>query len=272
MPAEIVNARLRRGPFRAVVFDFDGTLSLIREGWSRVMVTMMTDHLRELGLSREPDAELWRLVEGFVMALNGHPTLRQMERFAQEIAARGGTPDDPRVYLRMYHDRLMAVVRGRWDAIAASTATASEWAVPGAHAILRNLQSRGVSVFVASGTDIAHVAHEARLLEFVPFVGDRIHAPKDDAPTFTKAAAIARVLGELGVRGDELLGFGDGMVETAAVKALGGVAIGVASAEPGQSGVNLWKREQLLAAGADAIIPDYTEQEALLAWLWGEVQ
>lgn len=270
LPAEILNPRIRRGPFRAVLFDFDGTLSLIREGWSRVMVGMMVDHLRDRGLVREPDAELWQLVEAFVMALNGHPTLRQMDRFAQEITTRGGTADEPRVYLRMYHERLMAVVQGRWDAIAAGTATVAEWAVPGTHAILRNLRNRGVPVFVASGTDSAHVTHEARLLELVPFFGDRFHAPKDNDPTFTKAAAMARILADLGIGGADLLGFGDGMVETAAVKAVDGVAVGVASAEPGRSGVNLWKRDQLIAAGADAIIPDYTEQQALLAWLFGE--
>ena len=31
-----------------------------------------------------------RDLDALVMALNGHPTMRQMERFAQEVAARGG--------------------------------------------------------------------------------------------------------------------------------------------------------------------------------------
>ena len=46
----------------------------------------------------------------------------------------------------------------------------------------------------------------------------------------TKVAVISRVLRQLGIRGDELIGFGDGVVETQAVKAAGGVAVGVASA------------------------------------------
>ena len=32
-PAEILNPHVRRSSFRAALFDFDGTLSLIREGW-----------------------------------------------------------------------------------------------------------------------------------------------------------------------------------------------------------------------------------------------
>ena len=38
---EILNPRFRRGPFRAALFDFDGTLSLIREGWARVMAELV---------------------------------------------------------------------------------------------------------------------------------------------------------------------------------------------------------------------------------------
>jgi phosphoglycolate phosphatase-like HAD superfamily hydrolase len=270
MTFELLNPRARRGPFRAAVFDFDGTLSLIREGWPRVMVGMMVEILRLRGLAAEPDEELWRLVERFVMELNGHPTIRQVERFAEEVRGRGGEPEEPAVYLRDYLDRLMAVVRQRWELLASGRARPEAWVVPNAHAILWNLQGRGVPVFIASGTDLAHVAHEAGLLGLAPFFGDRVFAPRENDRGFTKADAIARILADLGVRGDELLGFGDGVVETRAVKAAGGVAVGVASAEPGQTGVNPDKRDRLAAAGADLIIPDYSEQEPLLAWLFGE--
>jgi phosphoglycolate phosphatase-like HAD superfamily hydrolase len=266
-PAEILNPHVRRGPFRAALFDFDGTLSLIREGWPAVMVGMMVEILSDNGLSRDGD---WDHVERFVMALNGHPTLVQTSRFAEEIRSRGGTPDDPRVYLQMYLDRLMGVVRQRWGVLEAGHAAPTAWVVPNAHAILGNLQGRGVPLFVASGTDFASVSHEAELLEVASFFGNEINAPRNDDPTFTKAAVIERVLRQLGIRGDELIGFGDGVVETQAVKAAGGVAVGVASAEPGQSGVNPDKRTRLAAAGADLIIPDYADQDGLIAWLWGE--
>jgi hypothetical protein len=44
----------------------------------------------------------------------------------------------------------------------------------------------------------------------------------------------------------------------------------VASSEQGVRGVNAAKRETLIAAGADIIIPDYEHAPELLAWLWGE--
>jgi phosphoglycolate phosphatase-like HAD superfamily hydrolase len=269
-PAEVLRPPCR-GPFRAVLFDFDGTLSLIREGWPRVMVGMMAEILHARGLADEPEEELWGTVERFVMALNGHPTIRQAERFADEIRARGGHPDEPVVYLREYLDRLMGVVRQRWELLETGRARAADWVVPGAHAILRNLQARGVPLFVASGTDFASVAHEARLLGVSEFFGSEVNAPHAGDAAFSKADVIARILRERGIRGEELLGFGDGVVETQAVKAVGGVAVGVASAEPGQSGVNPDKRARLAAAGADVIIPDYAEQEQLVSWLFGEI-
>ena len=49
---EIVNPDLPRGRFSAVLFDFDGTLSLVREGWPEVMIPMMVDIL-----AKAPGAE-----------------------------------------------------------------------------------------------------------------------------------------------------------------------------------------------------------------------
>jgi phosphoglycolate phosphatase-like HAD superfamily hydrolase len=268
--AELVNPRVRRGAFGVAVFDFDGTLSLIREGWPRVMVDLMVARLREQQLIREPEAECAAHVEAFVMALNGHPTARQMERFAEEVTARGGTPADPGEYLRQYLERLMGVVQGRWEALESRRATPAEWVVPNAHGILRLLGERRVPVYVASGTDLAHVAREVELLELTPFVAGRRVRPEGQRRELRKRDVIAAALSELAYRAKVLIGFGDGVVETQEVKRAGGVAVGVASREAGVRGVHAGKRETLIAAGADVIIPDYERAAELLAWLWGE--
>jgi phosphoglycolate phosphatase-like HAD superfamily hydrolase len=266
---ELINLHLRRGAFRAALFDFDGTLSLIREGWPRVMVDLMLGHLRAQKLIREPEAECAAHVEGFVMALNGHPTIRQMERFAQEVTARGGTPKDPAAYLQEYLAALMAVVRGRWESLETGRVRPEEWVVLHAHGVLAAMRDRGVPVFVASGTDLAHVSREVELLGLSSFVAGRVFAPKDNDAAFRKRDVIDRAVRELGIRGDELIGFGDGVVETQEVKRIGGVAVGVASSEAGTRGVNASKRETLIAAGADIVIPDYEHADELLSWLWG---
>ena len=271
-PFELLNPSVRRGPFRAVLFDFDGTLSLIREGWPRVMVGMMLERLRAASLLREPEREAWAHIDRLVMAQNGAPTVRQMEVFAEEVRDRGGTPADTREYLRDYLDRLMRDVRKRWALLEGGGARPGDWVVPNAHAILANLRARGVPLFVASGTEYDHVAREAHLLGVDAFFPTGINAPKDNDPAFGKGQVIDRVLSELGIRGEELLGFGDGVVETREVKRVGGVAVGVASSEHGSppGTVNAEKRARLAAAGADLVVADYGGQEALVRWLWRE--
>src|SRR5215510_14886417 len=118
---EVLRPDLPRGKFRSVLFDFDGTLSLIREGWPQVMIPMMVDVLRATGTS-ETQSELAVAVEEFVMRLNGRQTIYQMIQLADEVRRRGGRPLDPLEYKHRYHDLLMRRIRGRLDALAAGTA------------------------------------------------------------------------------------------------------------------------------------------------------
>src|ERR1700729_3764614 len=90
---------------RVCLFDFDGTISLIRSGWMDVMVPMMVEILlgRRTG---ESEAELRAVVEDFIWRLTGKQTMYQMIAFADEISKRGGAPLDPLEYKTMYRDRL----------------------------------------------------------------------------------------------------------------------------------------------------------------------
>jgi len=82
---------------------------------------------------------------------------------------------------------------------------------------------------------------------------------------------IDRILKENEVPGEALVGFGDGYVEIQNVKAVGGVAVAVASEEAGRSGrPDPWKRDRLIGAGADLVIPDFRDFRPLVAYLWNE--
>ena len=59
-----------------VLFDFDGTLSLIRQGWPEVMVPMFTEVLP--ALPGETEADRRRLAFEDIMRLNGKQTIYQM--------------------------------------------------------------------------------------------------------------------------------------------------------------------------------------------------
>src|SRR5947199_3240532 len=144
---EVVRPDLPRGRFRSVLFDFDGTLSLIREGWPQVMVPMMVEVLRQTG-TPESEPELQGLVEAFVMRLTGRQTIYQMIQLADEVRARGGRPLDPVAYKHQYHERLLQRIHGRIADLEAGRAPPEAWVVPGSHALLQGLQRRGVVLYL----------------------------------------------------------------------------------------------------------------------------
>jgi phosphoglycolate phosphatase-like HAD superfamily hydrolase len=264
---EILNPALPRGRFRSVLFDFDGTLSLIREGWPQVMIPMMVACLQETGTQETP-AELEAAVEEFVMRLNGRQTIYQMIQLAEEVRRRGGQPLDPLAYKHRYHQLLLERIQGRLDALQKGAARPEDWTVPGSHALLADLRRRGLTLYLASGTDVAFVRREAELLGLSPYFGEHIYGALDDYRSFSKKMVIERILKDHQLCGEELLGFGDGFVEIEEVKRVGGVAVAVASDEVRRHGVDAWKRERLIRAGADVVIPEYRRREALLRYLF----
>jgi phosphoglycolate phosphatase-like HAD superfamily hydrolase len=263
---EIVNPLVQRSRFRSVLFDFDGTLSLIREGWPQVMIPMMVDVLRQTP-TLESDASLHAAVEEFVMRLNGKQTIYQMIQLADEVRARGGTPLEPLAYKHRYHDLLMERIQGRIAALTTGSTTPAEWTVPGSHALLEELRRRGLTLYLASGTDLKYVRQEAELLGLTAYFGEHIYGAVDDYHNFSKKMIIERILGENQLGGEELLGFGDGFVEIEEVKRVGGVAVAVASDEVRREGINEWKRQRLIRAGADLVIGDYRHKDKLLDYL-----
>jgi phosphoglycolate phosphatase len=266
---EVLRPGLPRGRFRAVLFDFDGTLSLLREGWPAVMTELMLAELRRTE-NAEPADGLVAVVESIVVGMNGRPTVVQMQALAAEVARRGGRPADPVAYAREYQERLLRMIGSRYDDIRTDRAKPADWAVPGSHALLDRLRARGMILILASGTEVTHVRREADLLELTPYFDEALYAPAGDDPHFSKRAVIEQVLAEHGLRGEELLGFGDGVVETEEVRRVGGVAVAVASEEPPRWGIDPAKRERLIRAGADVVIADFECRDALLPWLFAE--
>jgi phosphoglycolate phosphatase len=261
---EIINSAYPRGGFRAAIFDFDGTLSLLRRNWQDVMIPMMVDILAATGTA-ETRAQLYAHVEEYVMRLNGRQTIYQMMRLAEEVALRGGRPLEPLQYKHQYHDLLWQQVGDRVAGVEQGRIPPEEMTVPGARDLLGNLAARGVTLYLASGTDLKYVQHEAAVLGLDQFFGPRIYGALDDYKRFSKALVIERIIRDTGVAGREILGFGDGFVEIEEVKRAGGLAVGVASNEETRTGINGWKRNRLIQAGADLIIGDYRNREQLLS-------
>ena len=267
---EIVRPPRRRGPPRHVLFDFDGTLSLIREGWMDVMVPMMVEVLQATP-SDQPAEALARLAREFVTELTGKQTIYQMIRLAEEVRKRGGVPEEPLHYKQIYHDRLMARIAGRREAVRSGRVAPAEMLVPYSLEVLDELQRRGVALYVASGTDVHYVLEEVRLLGLEKYFGSHAYGALDDYQSYSKAMVIERILRENRVDGESLLGFGDGYVEIQNVAAAGGTTVAVASDEAGRSGKpDPWKRDRLIGAGAELVIPDFRDWQPLVRYLWNE--
>jgi phosphoglycolate phosphatase len=252
---------------RVVLFDFDGTISLIRAGWMDVMVPMMVQILQDLRTG-ETEQELRAIVEEFVGRLTGKQTMYQMIELADNVKARGGNPADPLEYKKMYLDRLHEKIRHRLEELESGAASPEKYLVPGARALLEALKDRGLKMYLASGTDQIYMRKEARLLDVDRYFDGGVFGALDDYTSFSKKILIRQVISSAECKGDEFLGFGDGYVEIENVKEVGGVAVGVATAEPECRAVDEWKRERLAGVGADFIIPNFLCHRELLAALF----
>ena len=265
-PIEVLRPDFPRGQFRAVLFDFDGTLSLIRRNWPDVMIPMMVEMLQATG-TRETREALFAHVEEYVMRLNGRQTIYQMMQLAEEVKARGGEPLDPLDYKNEYHQRLWSEMRHRVEGLKSGELEPEELAVPGSHRFVERLAQRGMVLYLASGTDLKYVRDELRAIGLDEPFGEHVYGALDDYQSFSKKKIIEKIINDMGVRGEELLAFGDGFVEIEEVRRAGGVAVGVASEEEKRCGINQWKRNRLIQAGADVIIGDYRHQDDLLELL-----
>ncbi len=139
---------------------------------------------------------------------------------------------------------------------------------PGTRQLLELLVSRGLRLYLASGTDDANVKEEAALLDVSRYFEDRIFGAQDDLKSFSKALLVQQILSRAAFQAEELLVFGDGYVEIEEVKKVGGIAVGVATDEPLCLSIDPWKRQRLQNVGADFIVPNYLEIEQLTTVLF----
>jgi phosphoglycolate phosphatase-like HAD superfamily hydrolase len=266
---EWVRAVAPRPGIALVVFDFDGTLSWLRHGWPGIMLRLFQRHFpRRHG---ETEAEADALLADAILRLNGKPTIFQMIRFADLAAERGGAALDPEALRAEYQRELDEAIARRSAEIRSGESQADDYVVYGARRLVEHLVARRVAVGVLSSTIEERVREEAALLGIAPLFDDRIAGSTGDARQFLKRAVFERWLREAGREGDALLSFGDGPVEIADTKALGGIAVAVCSDEDenGSGRCDQEKRRQLIAAGADMVIPDFRHAIALVDYLFG---
>ncbi len=266
---EVVNPEAKRGDFASVLFDFDGTISVIREGWQDVMGPLMIEVLKETP-NCESEDKLDKIVRDFIAVTTGKDTIYQMMGLAEEVEKRGGTPAEPMEYKKEYLRRLWKHIEHKVDAVKSGKVQPDDMMMVGARALLDDLKARGLKLYLASGTDHPNVVDEATALGVEHYFGEHIYGALDNYWERSKAKVIKDILEKNNLSGTSLLTFGDGFVEIENCKEVGGLAVGVASNEAERQGGDEWKRGRLIEAGADIIVPDYGRLNTLTDYLFSK--
>jgi phosphoglycolate phosphatase-like HAD superfamily hydrolase len=257
----------RLGKIRHALFDFDGTLSVLREGWESVMVPVMIEAICG---PVPPTAEIELEVREYVEQSTGILTILQMEWLVETVRKYGllGKPLSAKDYKTGYLERLMVRVRQRISQVERGDCQADDCMLSGARSFLIDLVKRGTRLYLISGTDHPDVQHEASVLGLTDFFAGRIYGALDEREAHSKERIIQRILDEHHLFGDELLVVGDGPVEIRAARGRGAIALGVASNEVTRSGWNEHKIVRLSKASADLLIPDFSHSNELLKLLF----
>ena len=260
---EVANPTARVGRVRYALFDFDGTLSVIRHGWEKIMIAIMLESICE---GQPPPPEIEAEVAGYVDKSTGILTIQQM-KWLEEAVGRHGIAKNRRKageYKRIYLERLLQPVDQRLRGLDGSQEAGEAWMVAGARDFLLQLTQRGVKLFLASGTDQEYVVREAEALGIAGLFKGQIHGAQGDSEADSKEMVIQRILAEQGLQGEELLVAGDGPVEIHYARQVGAVALGVACQETDCTSLDVRKRQRLLHAGADLIVSNFLHSTELV--------
>ncbi|MHB9022925.1 MAG: HAD family hydrolase [Armatimonadota bacterium] len=250
---------------RAVLFDFDGTISTLRQGWEGIMAPLM---LECIAGPTEPTEALRGEIAEYIDQSTGIQTIHQMVWLADAVVRYGLNPEvhDAWWYKAEYNRRLLQPVSARAERVTSGKVPAEDFQIAGSRAFLDALRAAGITLYVASGTDHPDVLREVGTLGLTGYFAEIAGAPLG-AMDCSKEAVLRRLVHDAGLAGPEVVVIGDGRVEIALAREVGALALGVATDEIARHGVNPTKFARLSNAGAHAITGDFTPLAEILAWL-----
>lgn len=253
------------------IFDHDGTLSTLREGWEKIMEPMMVQAVlgpRYAACDPALFANVTKEVRGLIDRTTGIQTLVQMKGLI-ELVRQAGFIDENEIldehgYKHIFNQDLLKMVDKRMEKLKSGELDPSDFQMKNAELLLRELHRRGIKLYLASGTDEADVIAEAKAMGYADLFEGRIFGAVGDIKVEAKKMVLERIIRENDLAGHQFATFGDGPVEIRETRKRGGFCIGVASDEVRRFGWNLSKRSRLIRAGATLLVPDYSQLPALL--------
>lgn len=253
------------------IFDHDGTLSTLREGWEKIMEPMMVKSV--LGPRYETaDAALFarvtKEVRSFIDRTTGIQTLVQMKGLVDLVRQAGFVEPsqilDEHGYKDIFNRDLLKMIGKRTEKLESGELDPADFQMKNAMLLLQELYRRGIKLYLASGTDEADVIAEATVMGYADLFEGRIYGGVGDINVEAKKLVLEKIIREHNLSGHQFATFGDGPVEMRETGKCGGLCIGIASDEVRRFGWNMSKRKRLVRAGARLIVPDFSQLPALL--------
>ena len=259
---------------RHVIFDHDGTISTLREGWEKIMQPMMMKAVLGAHYATADETLFHRAknrVNEFIERTTGIQTIAQMHGLLDLIREFGLVPEEQirsaAEYKGIYNEELKALVNLRLGKLDRGELDIDDFTLKGAVPFLRALQGAGLRLYLASGTDEDDVKQEAARLGYADAFDGGIYGSIGEVAKDAKKIVIERIMNEVHGAFGQLIAFGDGPVEMRETTRRGSYAVGIASDEMRRFGLNIEKRSRLIRAGAHAIVPDFSQWEKLWGFL-----
>ena len=167
-------------------------------------------------------------------------------------------------YKKIFLDKIMVSVNDRIKKFKKGERHLNDFSILGSVKMLNELKDRGLTLFLASGTDEENVIMEAMDLGYGKLFNGGIFGSKGNEIGDAKRIVINRIIKSGKCEGQNLMVIGDGPVEIIEGRRVGAFCIGVASDEIRRYGINHKKRTRLIRAGAHLVIPDFSQYNQLL--------
>ncbi|HEY2976308.1 MAG TPA: PfkB family carbohydrate kinase [Pyrinomonadaceae bacterium] len=271
---EVVSSLPEHLEIQHAIFDHDGTISTLRQGWEEIMEPIM---LRAILGSQYSTVEagvfqkIKNAVQHFIDKTTGVQTLVQMQGLVEMVRQFGFVPADEILdengYKRIYNEALLEMVHQRVRKLERGELSTADFQVKNVQQLLEQLHGRGVKLYLASGTDETDVLAEAEAMGYAHLFGGRIFGAVGDVKVEAKKTVLERIIKAHNLAGHEFVTFGDGPVEIRETRKRGGICVGVASDEVRRFGLNASKRARLIRAGAHLILPDFSQLPVLVKLL-----
>ncbi|MDA3939630.1 MAG: PfkB family carbohydrate kinase [Spirochaetia bacterium] len=265
---------------RVAIFDHDGTISTLRQGWDPIMKELCIKAILGNSLSTVSMEKLKKIEVAAVEMIEkttGIQTIIQMHHLMDMVRSFGFVPEGqiltPLEYKQIYNKKLIKMVDERINLFKKGQLNLSDLSIKGSIQFLEFLKNNNVKMYLASGTDQEDVRREAKILGYSDYFDGGIFGSIGDINSDPKKIVIETIVKELPktIKPEECYVFGDGPVEMRESAKRGFTGIGLVSDEKRRFGINPEKRSRLILGGAQILIPDFSWIPSLSEYLgWGK--